>query len=166
MLGKESEINSGVVSTSASDSIPYTLKAVKPHSKISPHFMRPLSYDCLRRLELAEMVAQKTVNGTISDALKAEEYRVSLYLDAGLLNIKPSEILRYLSQGLTESDVVEEFYQKTTVKRQRIDSFLQPCLPVPYTDKALEALGSLTEQGIRDALQELLRARGEPLTSK
>jgi hypothetical protein len=163
--GKEAGLNCEGTAITADVSKPYTLTADESHNKISNLYLTPLSYDCLRRLELAEMVAQKTVNGTISDALKAEEYRVSLYMDAGLLNIQPSEIIRCLSQGLTESDVVEEFYQRTPAKKQRIGSFLPPCLPVPYTDKALESLGALTEQGIRDALQDLLEVRGKPLTS-
>jgi hypothetical protein len=161
---EESESKVESVSPPVDNSKPLTLISGESHNKKS----RPLSYDCLRRLDLAEMVAQKTVNGTISDTLKAEEYRVSLYLDAGLLNIQPTEIKQYLSQGLTESDIVEEFYQRTLAKRtkkQRIDSFLPPCLPVPYTDKASKALGALTEQGIREALQDLSKAHGEALTS-
>lgn len=119
----------------------------------------PLPHDCARRLVLAETVAQKTVNGTITDELKSEEYRIGLYMDAGLLGILPSELVVALTQGRTESEVVEEKYEQALLlvgnnnnnKRKR-DEILPPCRRVPKTKGALEALGALTMRGIDEAL--------------
>jgi hypothetical protein len=111
----------------------------------------PLPHNCSRRLVLAEVVAQKTVNGTITDDMKAEEYRISLYMDAGLLNIDPKEIVRSLAKGETESDVVEKAYGKLCEKRKRHD-LLPPCRKAPKTAGALAALGALTRKGINEAL--------------
>jgi hypothetical protein len=111
----------------------------------------PLPHDCARRLVLAETVAQKTVNGTITDELRAEEFRISLYLDAGLLDIDPADIARSLARGQTESDLVEESYEKL-VKKAKRDELLPSCRKAPNTTGALAALGALTKIGIHDAL--------------
>lgn len=110
-----------------------------------------LPHDCSRRLVLAEVVAQKTVNGTITEDMKAEEYRISLYMDAGLLNIDPKDIARSLAKGETESDVVEKAYEKLCEKRKR-DDLLPPCRKAPKTTGAFAALGALTQKGIHEAL--------------
>lgn len=121
------------------------------------------SHDCKRRLMLAETVAQETARGTISELLKAEEYRISLYMDAGLLNIDPSEISRYLANGKTESDVVEGAYKKIAKDGKR-DNLLPKYQRVHNAVGALDALGALTQQSIQDALQVIIGA-GAPIAA-
>lgn len=113
-----------------------------------------LPHDCARRLALAEAVAQKTVNGTLPDNLKAEDYRLSLYLDAGLLGIDPADIARSLAHGQTESDIVEESYKKL-LKTSKHDELFPRFEKVPITKGSLEALGALNKEGIHDALQSI-----------
>ena len=113
-----------------------------------------LPHDCARRLALAEAVAQKTVNGTLPDNLKVEEYRVSLYLDAGLLGIDPSNIARSLANGQTESEIVEQSYKKL-LKTSKHDEIFPPFEKVPITKGALDALGALNKEGIHDAIQSI-----------
>ena len=72
----------------------------------------PLSNDVTRRLALAEAVAQKTVNGMITDELKEEEYRTSLYLDAGVMGINPEDISKLTREGKTEFQIIERCYSQ------------------------------------------------------
>lgn len=120
-----------------------------------------LSHDTARRLVLAETVAQKTVNGTITDELKDEEYRVSLYLDAGLLGIKREDMAEMINKGRCESDIVQHYYDQLLVKngngkRPATDSLLPP-VKKSHTDKtvALSGLGALTDEGILKALRAI-----------
>jgi len=110
-----------------------------------------LPFDCIRRLDLAETMAQRTVNGTITEQQKDEEYRISLYMDAGLLGISPSQLVQALSNGKTESDLVEESYSKHGKKR-KLDGLLPPLRKAPKMAGALEGLGALTKIGIQNAL--------------
>ena len=71
-----------------------------------------LPVDLVHRLILAETFAQRTVNGTDTETLKAEEKRMSLYLDAGLLGIDLSEMAAKRSMGCTEESIVEAAYQE------------------------------------------------------
>eukprot|EP00542_Grammatophora_oceanica_P014731 CAMPEP_0194028370 /NCGR_PEP_ID=MMETSP0009_2-20130614/2355_1 /TAXON_ID=210454 /ORGANISM="Grammatophora oceanica, Strain CCMP 410" /LENGTH=220 /DNA_ID=CAMNT_0038667741 /DNA_START=22 /DNA_END=684 /DNA_ORIENTATION=- len=77
-----------------------------------PGHARPLSHEATRRLILAETVAQKTVNNSVSRVLKAEEYRVHMYLDCGLLGIKPAEIRKSVMHGGTEENLVKKSYKR------------------------------------------------------
>jgi hypothetical protein len=126
----------------------------QPHPHNVDHSVASLPHDCARRLALAEAVAQKTVNGTLPDYLKAEEFRVSLYLDAGLLGIDPADIARSLAHGQTESDIVEESYKKLLFARKQDELFL-PFQKVSSTNGALDALGALNKEGIHDAIQNI-----------
>lgn len=83
-----------------------------PKTKRDGPLVKPLGQDISRRLVLAEAVAQKTVNGMITDELKEEEYRTSLYLDAGLIGIKPDEISKLTMEGKTEFQIVEKCYSQ------------------------------------------------------
>jgi len=79
---------------------------------------------------------------------------VSLYLDAGLLGIDPSNIARSLANGQTESEIVEESYKKL-LKTSKYDEIFPPFEKVPMTKGALDALGALNKEGIHDAIQSI-----------
>jgi len=110
-----------------------------------------LPIDYIRRLDLAEAMAQRTMNGTITEEQKNEEYRISLYLDAGLLGISPSDLAKGISEGKTESDIVEEIYNKNGKKR-KLDSILPVFKKTLKTTGALEGLNALTKDGIEKVL--------------
>jgi len=82
---------------------------------------KALNVDVSRRLVLAENVAQKTMNGMITDELKEEEHRTSLYLDAGLLGIKPEVISKLTSEGKTEFQIVEKCYSQLKESMAPVD---------------------------------------------
>lgn len=125
------------------------------------------SHDCTRRLMLAETVAQETARGTITEMLKAEEYRISLYLDAGLFNIDPGDMARYLASGKSESDIVEEAYNRLANNGKRDTSTLLPKYRrVESNGGALRALGALTQQTINDALQGIIGSRAHIAVAK
>lgn len=113
-----------------------------------------LPIDCVRRLNLAEILAKKTANGTVTDEQKNEEYRVSLYMDAGLLGIEPCDLVKGLSEGKTESDLVEERYDRYDKKR-KINALIPPLKRCHKTPGALEGLGALTKIGIENALSTI-----------
>lgn len=133
--------------------------------KKDSHQAPPLSHDNARRLVLAETIAQKTVNRTITGELKATEKRVSLYLDAGLLGIAPNDMARHMVEGYTEAEIVEHYYKKSKGDKT---SSLDGKRMTPeeadddgdnYSNKrprvspeSLAGVATLTEKSIQDAL--------------
>ncbi len=124
-----------------------------------------LAHDCARRLMLAETIAQETARGTITELLKAEEYRISLYLDAGLFNIDPVDIARCLASGKSESDIVEEAYARLANSGKR-DTLLPNYRRVESNGGALRAVGALTQQTINDALRVICGSRAPVSVAK
>ena len=126
----------------------------------------PLSQDTVRRLGLAEAVAQKTANGTITAELQEAEQRVNLYLDAGLLGIPPEEMARQMVQGRTEQEIVEQYYKKIQEGTDRAprgssrgkrkipgrDVGVEHTKRVKVDSAALAGVATLTEKSIQEAL--------------
>lgn len=80
------------------------------------------SEDLVERLVFAETMAQRTVQGTVTNALKAEEKRMSLYLDAGLLGIDYDEMMERRKSGQSEECILEEHSAKLRRKRDPDDN--------------------------------------------
>jgi hypothetical protein len=83
--------------------------------------MLSCSKDLVERLVSAETMAQRTVQGTVTDALKAEEKRKGLYLDAGLLGIDLREMMERRKGGQSEESIIEEYFAKLRQKRDDDD---------------------------------------------
>lgn len=73
----------------------------------------------MNRLVFAETLAQRTVQGTVTEEMKAEEKRMGLYLDAGLLGIDLGEVAAKRAMGQTEEEIVEEAYNRLKLKRDK-----------------------------------------------
>ena len=100
-------------------------KTVKPS-------LAPLSNDLAHRLVLAETIAQRTLNGSVTEELTAEEKRMGLYLDAGLLGIDLGEMAERLSRGQTEESVVEDCFNRLKAKgREASGKRRGETLPIP-----------------------------------
>ena len=69
----------------------------------------------------AETMAQRTVLGTVTNELKAQEKRMGLYLDAGLLGIDYDEMTERRKGGQSEESILEEYYAKLRRKRNHDD---------------------------------------------
>lgn len=78
-----------------------------------------LSNDHVQRLVFAETLAQRTAQGTATDEMKAEEQRMGLYLDAGLLGMDLKEIARKRAMGQTEQSIIDECYERLKLKRDK-----------------------------------------------
>lgn len=79
------------------------------------------SKDLVERLVCAETMAQRTVLGTVTNELKAQEKRMGLYLDAGLLGIDHDEMTEKRKGGQLEESILEEYYAKLRRKRNHDD---------------------------------------------
>jgi len=116
-----------------------------------PRVSSSLPNDLVNRLVLAETLAQRTVQGTVTEAMKAEEERMGLYLDAGLLGIDLGEIAEKRARGQSEDSIVEEYYEKLKLKS---DGKVEP-----DRKRIKLAAGRTQETDIQDALGAMIRLR-------
>lgn len=120
--------------------------------------LSPLSDDLAHRLVLAETMAQRTLNGSVTEELKAEEKRLNLYLDAGLLGIDLSEIFERIAKGETEESVVQDGFNLLKLKgRKPSEKRRSATLSTPAKKRKLAAApveGGLTfqDKAVQDAL--------------
>jgi hypothetical protein len=87
-------------------------KTVKPS-------LSSLSDDLAHRLVLAETMAQRTLNGSVTEELRAEEKRMNLYLDAGLLGIDLGEMSERIAKGETEESIVQDGFSLLKLKGRK-----------------------------------------------
>jgi hypothetical protein len=120
--------------------------------------LSPLSDDLAHRLVLAEAMAQRTLNGSVTEELKAEEKRMNLYLDAGLLGIDLSEMSERMAKGETEESIVQDGFSVLKLKgRKPSEKRRAATLATPAKKRKLAAApvkGGLTiqDKAIQDAL--------------
>lgn len=76
-----------------------------------------LKDDLVHRLVLAETLAQRTVQGTVTEAMKVQEKRLGLYVDAGLLGIDLGVMAEKRARGQMEESIVEEYYENLKLKK-------------------------------------------------
>jgi hypothetical protein len=97
----------------------------KASNETSRGVLRACSKDFVERLVIAETLAQRAVQGTLTISLKAKEKRMGLYLDAGLLGVDFGEMTERRKRGQTEESIVEEYYDKLKRKRNGDDKKLR-----------------------------------------
>lgn len=75
--------------------------------------------DLVNRLVLAETLAQRTVQGAVTQVMKREEKRTGLYLDAGLLGIDLGELAAKRAGGQSEQSIIDECYERLKLKSDK-----------------------------------------------
>lgn len=129
----------------------------KSIAKTAKPSLAPLSNDLAHRLVIAETVAQRTLNGSVTEELMAEEKRMGLYLDAGLLGIDLGEMAERLSKGQKEESIVEDCFNKLKARgREASGKRRDETLPAPAKKPRVAVAGKsgslFREKDIQDAL--------------
>lgn len=144
--------NEGDVKVPATCLIPRPLRVAKPAIAL-------LSDDVAHRLILAETIAQRTLSGSVSEPLKAQEKRMNLYLDAGLLGIDLEGMSEWLQRGETEEFIVEDRYIQCQERSRKASGtgqgtrFLMNSAERPrMVDSAKKSFNMFPDKHVQDAL--------------
>jgi hypothetical protein len=132
----------------------------KSVAKTTKPSLAPLSNDLAHRLVFAETLAQRTLNGSVTEQLKAEAKRMDLYLDAGLLGIDLGEMAERLSRSEAEASIVEDYFNKLKAKGRKASGKRRAeTLPTPAKKPRVVAAGKgsslFRDKDIQDALDAI-----------